>query len=154
MFCGAVMQFRIIGQSAQYTNALLKIFVQKTTLLILLLTHWSPFIRHGLTEQFQIIIRIFFINPVSIFLNRGKRELRWNKNQTSSQAPSLMHIQLNRRTHYVRHKIRYCVRICCLYYNSAIWAGEETCKIINAENVDTDTGNQQPRRERRGMLFS
>ena len=79
MFYGVVMQFRIIGQSAQYTNALLKIFVQKTTLLILLLTHWSPFIRHGLTGQFQIIIRIFSINPVSIFLNRGKRELRWNK---------------------------------------------------------------------------
>ena len=84
MFCGAVMQFRIIGQSAQYTNALLKIFVQKTTLLIVLLTHWSPFIRHGLTGQFQIIIRIFFINPVSIFLNRGKRELRWNKVHSSS----------------------------------------------------------------------
>ena len=79
MFYGAVMQFRIIEQSAQYTNALLKIFVQKTTLLILLLTHWSLFIRHGLTGQFQIIIRIFFINPVSIFLNRGKRERRWNK---------------------------------------------------------------------------
>ena len=79
MFYGAVMQFRIIGQSAQYTNALLKIFVQKTTLLILLLTHCSPFIRHGLAEQFQIITRIFSINLVSIFLNRGKRELRWNK---------------------------------------------------------------------------
>ena len=79
MFCGAVTKFRIIGQSAQYTNALLKIFVQKTTLLILLLTQWSLFIRHGLTEQFQIIIRIFSINPVSIFLNRGKRERRWNK---------------------------------------------------------------------------
>ena len=80
MFCGAVMQCRIIGQSAQYTNALLKIFVQKTTLLILLLTHWSPFIHHGLTGQFQIITRIFSINPVSIFLNHGKRVLRWNKN--------------------------------------------------------------------------
>lgn len=83
MFYGAVMQFRIIGQSVQYTNALLKIFVQKTNLLILLLTHCSLFILHGLTEQFQIIIRIFSINPVSIFLNRGKRELRWNENQTS-----------------------------------------------------------------------
>ena len=79
MFCGAVMQGRIIGQSAQYTNALLKIFVQKTTLLILLLTHWSPFIHHGLTGQFQIITRIFFINPASIFLNRGKRERYLNK---------------------------------------------------------------------------
>ena len=37
MFYGAVMKFRIIEQSAQYTNALLKIFVQKTTLLILFL---------------------------------------------------------------------------------------------------------------------
>lgn len=83
MFCGAVMKFRIIGQSVQYTNALLKIFVQKTNLLILLLTHWSLFIRHGLTGQFQIIIRIFSINPVSIFLNRGKRVRRWNKNKTS-----------------------------------------------------------------------
>jgi len=83
MFYGAVMQFRIIGQSAQYTNALLKIFVQKTNLLILLLTHWSLFIHHGLTGQFQIIIRIFSINPVSIFLNRGKRVRRRNKNQTS-----------------------------------------------------------------------
>lgn len=79
MFYGVIMQFRIIGQSAQYTNALLKIFVQRTNLLILLLTHWSLFIRHGLTEQFQIIIRIFSINPVSIFLNRGKRELYFNK---------------------------------------------------------------------------
>ena len=79
MFYGAVMQFRIIGQSVQYTNALLKIFVQRTNLLILLLTHWSLFICHGLTEQFQIITRIFSINPVSIFLNHGKRELRWNK---------------------------------------------------------------------------
>ena len=79
MFYGLIMKFRIIGQSAQYTNALLKIFVQKTNLLILLLTHWSLFIRHGLMEQFQIIIRIFSINPVSIFLNRGKRECRWNK---------------------------------------------------------------------------
>jgi len=32
-----------------------------------------------LTEQFQIIILIFFINPVSIFLNRGKKVRRWNK---------------------------------------------------------------------------
>ena len=79
MFYGAVMQFRIIGQSAQYTSALLKIFVQKTTLLILLLTHWSLFIRHGLTGQFQIITRIFSINPVSIFLNRGKRVPYFNK---------------------------------------------------------------------------
>ena len=79
MFYGVIMKFRIIGQSAQYTNALLKIFVQKTNLLILLLTHWSLFIRHGLTEQFQIIIRIFSINPVSIFLNRGKREPYFNK---------------------------------------------------------------------------
>ena len=79
MFYGAVMQFRIIGQSAQYTNALLKIFVQKTNLLILLLTHWFLFIRHGLTGQFQIIIQIFSINPVSIFLNRGKRVLYFNK---------------------------------------------------------------------------
>ena len=79
MFCGAVMKFRIIGQSVQYTNALLKIFVQKTNLLILLLTHWSLFIRHGLTGQFQIIIRIFSINPVSIFLNRGKRVPYFNK---------------------------------------------------------------------------
>ncbi len=79
MFYGAVMQFRIIGQSAQYTNALLKIFVQKTNLLILLLTHWSLCIRHGLTGQFQIITRIFSINPVSIFLNRGKRVRRRNK---------------------------------------------------------------------------
>ena len=47
MFYGVIMKFRIIGQSAQYTTALLKIFVQKTTLLILLLTHWSLFIRHG-----------------------------------------------------------------------------------------------------------
>ena len=83
MFYGVIMQFRIIGQSAQYTNALLKIFVQKTNLLILLLTHWSLCIRHGLTEQSQIIILIFSINPVSIFLNRGKRERRWNKNKTS-----------------------------------------------------------------------
>ena len=83
MFYGAVMQFRIIGQSAQYTSVLLKIFVQKTTLLILLLTHWSLFILHGLTGQFQIIIRIFSINPVSIFLNRGKRERRWNKRPNS-----------------------------------------------------------------------
>ena len=73
------MQCLIIGQSVQSTNALLKIFVQKTKRLILLLTHWSLFIRHGLTGQFQIITRIFSINPVSIFLNRGKRELRWNK---------------------------------------------------------------------------
>ena len=80
MFYGAVMKFRIIGQSAQYTNALLKIFMQRTNLLILLLTHWFLFIRHGLTGQFQIIILIFFINPVSIFLNRGKREHRCNKN--------------------------------------------------------------------------
>ena len=79
MSYGAVMKSLIIGQSAQYTNALLKIFVQKTTLLILLLTHWSLFIRHGLTGQFQIIIQIFSINPVSIFLNRGKRGLRFNK---------------------------------------------------------------------------
>ena len=63
MFCGAVMKFRIIGQSVQYTNALLKIFVQRTNLLILLLTHWSLFIRHGLTEQFQIIILIFLSIP-------------------------------------------------------------------------------------------
>ena len=83
MFYGVIMKFRIIGQSAQYTNALLKIFVQKTNLLILLWIHWSPFIRHGLTGQFQIITRIFSINPVSIFLNRGKRVRRWNKNQTS-----------------------------------------------------------------------
>ena len=47
--------------------------------LIILLTHWSLFIRHGLTGQFQIIIQIFSINPVSIFLNRGKRVRRWNK---------------------------------------------------------------------------
>ena len=79
MFYGVIMKFRIIGQSAQYTNALLKIFVQKTNLLILLLTHCSLFILHGLTEQFQIIIRIFSINPVSIFLNRGKREPYFNK---------------------------------------------------------------------------
>ena len=85
MFCGAVMQGRIIGQSAQYTNALLKIFVQKTNLLILLWIHWSLFIRHGLTGQFQIITRIFSINPVSIFLNRGKRALRWNKNKLPSR---------------------------------------------------------------------
>ena len=83
MFYGVIMKFRIIGQSAQYTTALLKIFVQKTTLLILLLTHWSLFILHGLTGQFQIIIRIFSINPVSIFLNRGKRERRWNKRPNS-----------------------------------------------------------------------
>ena len=79
MFYGAIMKFRIIGQSAQYTNASLKIFMQRTKLLILLLIYYSPSIRHGLTGQFQIIIRIFSINPVSIFLNHGKRELRWNK---------------------------------------------------------------------------
>ena len=79
MFYGVIMKFRIIGQSAQYTNALLKIFVQRTNLLILLLTHWSLFIRHGLTGQFQIITLIFSINPVSIFLNRGKREPYFNK---------------------------------------------------------------------------
>jgi len=39
MSYGAVMKSLIIGQSAQYTNALLKIFVQKTNLLIVLLTH-------------------------------------------------------------------------------------------------------------------
>ena len=63
MFYGAVMQFRIIGQSVQYTNASLKIFMQRTKLLILLLTHWSLFIRHGLTGQFQIIILIFLSIP-------------------------------------------------------------------------------------------
>lgn len=39
MSYGVVMKFLIIGQSAQYRNALLKIFAQKTNLLIVLLTH-------------------------------------------------------------------------------------------------------------------
>ena len=58
MFYGVIMQFRIIGQSVQYTSALLKIFVQRTNLLILLLTHCSLFICHGLTEQQSIYFHL------------------------------------------------------------------------------------------------